>query len=388
MIAARNTKTRSKCWFWFAPMIVICALVMGCAASLTVATGAPVPIEHSEYLAVDNAKLFLMTCGADRRAPVLLWLHGGPGGAERPLFRYFNGDLEDNFVVAYWDQRGAGRSFDLDADPHSLTIARHLADLDVVVDHLRQSLGQGKIVLIGHSWGTALGLLYAQAHPDKVSAFIGVAQVVSTREGQQAQYDFALDEASRRKDTDALARLRAIGPPPHKTATQVLAMETLAERYGGVFHKEPHRMWTLVHGMLRGLVTPWEIPSFIRANNVSLEAMNEELLGLDLARSVSSINVPVFFFLGRHDRHVEATLAATYFGALRAPVKRLIWFENSAHNVPFEEPDLFNATVTSTLQSIGIRLEGQPMKPRGDGRLPADREIGAELVFFAASGRP
>ena len=112
----------------------------------------------------------------------------------------------------------------------------------------------------------------------------------------------------------------------------------------------------MVYSILRGLVTPWEIPRLIRANNLSLEAMNEELLGLDLARSVPSVDVPVFFFLGRHDRHAEATLAASYFGALRAPVKRLIWFENSAHNVPFEEADLFNTAVAGTLQSIGIPI--------------------------------
>src|SRR5262245_47472857 len=164
-------------------------------------------IRRSDYLPVDGAKLYLLARGADRSAPVLLWLHGGPGGAERPLFRYFNGELEKHFVVVYWDQRGAGRSFDPKADPHHLTIAQHVADLDAVVDHLRQSLGRGKVILIGHSWGTALGLLYAQAHPDKVSAFIGVNPVVSTREGQQAQYDFVLAEASRRKDKGTLAHL-------------------------------------------------------------------------------------------------------------------------------------------------------------------------------------
>lgn len=352
----RSPRMRSKWRFWCVLVALSCALLMGHAASLTAGTGAPVPIRHSEYLAADGAKLFLMTRGADRRAPVLLWLHGGPGGAERPLFRYFNGDLEGHFVVAYWDQRSAGRSFDPRADLHRLTIAQHLADLDVVVDHLRESLEQDKIVLIGHSWGSALGLLYAQAHPDKVSAFIGVAQTVSTRGGQQAQYDFVLAEASRRKDDDVLARLRAVRPPPHETATQVLEMEALADRYGGVFHKEPRRMWTLTRGILCGLVTPWEIPSFIRANNVSLDAMNEELLGLDLARSVPGVDVPISFFLGRHDRHVEATLAANYFEAVHAPIKRLIWFENSAHNVPFEEPDAFNASVLRTLESMGIRF--------------------------------
>ena len=153
-----------------------------------------------------------------------------------------------------------------------------------------------------------------------------------------------------------MAHLRKIGPPPYKTVGQVLAMEKLVQRYGGVFHKEPCRSWIMVRAIFSGLVTPREIPRLIHANNVSLEAMNEELLGLDLARSVPSTDVPVLFFLGRHDRHTDAKLAATYFASLRAPGKRLVWFEKSAHNIPFEEPRLFNATVVRELQSIGIGL--------------------------------
>lgn len=333
--------------------IALCAFLLGCSAADTRGSDGSLPVRRSEYLAVDGAKLFLMTRGADSRAPVLLWLHGGPGGAERPLFRYFNRELEDRFVVVYWDQRGAGRSFDPKADPHRLTIARHLADLDAVVNHLRESLGRDKIALIGHSWGAALGLLYVQAHPDAVSAFIGVNPLVSVLAAQQAQYAFVMSEASRRKDDDALARLRKIGPPPHRAVADLLAMEALTDRYGGLFHKDPHRMRILLRGVLSGLVTPWEIPRFIRGNNVSLEAMNEELLGLDLARSVPDVDVPVFFFLGRHDRHEDAGLAAAYFESLHAPIKRLIWFGNSAHNVPFEEPGLFDAKVESVLKSLG-----------------------------------
>src|SRR5215469_5899927 len=314
-------------------LLILSALIVGCVLVQVGAKEAAVSIKRSEYLAVDGAKLYLQIRGAERTALVLLWLHGGPGGAERPLFRYFNGDLEKRFVVVYWDQRSAGRSFDPKADPHRLTIAQHLADLDAVVDHLRQTLSQDKIVLMGHSWGAALGLLYAQAHPEKVSAFIGVNPVISTREGQQAQYDFVLAEASHRKDNGALAQLRKIGPPPYKKVDQVLAMEKLAQRYGGVFHKEPCRSWIMVRAIFSGLVTPWEIPRLIHANYVSLEAMNEELLGLDLARSVPSIDVPVVFFLGRYDRHTDAKLAAVYLARLRAPGKRLVWFEKSAHNV-------------------------------------------------------
>ncbi len=338
--------------------VALAALVTGCAAIAARGSGDAVPIDRSEYLPVDGARLYLLTRGADRRAPVLLWLHGGPGGAERPLFRYFDGGLERRFAVAYWDQRGAGRSFDPKADPRRLTVARHLADLDAVVDHLRRELARDKIVLVGHSWGGALGLLYARAHPEKVAACVAVDPLISLREAEQAQYRFVLAEASRRNDDGVLARLRQIGPPPHYSVAGIESMEDLAQRYGGVFHREPKRLWVVLRGIFAGVVTPWEIPRLIRANDVSLEAMNEELLGLDLARSVPGVDVPVFFFLGRYDRHVDANLAATYLRELRAPVKRCVWFENSAHNVPFEEPAQFMAGIEDVMRSIGTSGQG------------------------------
>jgi pimeloyl-ACP methyl ester carboxylesterase len=336
--------------------VAVLALAAGCVDPSTSATDSEAPFQHSEYLAVEGAKLYVLTRGADRLAPVLLWLHGGPGGPERPLFRYFNGDLEGHFIVAYWDQRGAGRSFDPKADMQQLTVARHLADLDAVIDHLKQLLNQDRVVLIGHSWGATLGLLYARHHPENVAAFIGVAPLISLRKAHQAQYDFVLAEAVSRKDEAVLARLNTIGPPPNITADQQMRMEDLAEQYGAVFHQRPCKMCIVAQGILLGLVTPWELLSIDRGNRATIEAMTPELLDLDLEHAVPSVSVPVFLYLGRHDRHVGSSIAAGYFEGLRAP-KRLIWFENSAHNIPFEEPKLFNETVVTTLQSIGIERQ-------------------------------
>ncbi|MBI1822122.1 MAG: alpha/beta hydrolase [Nitrospirae bacterium] len=304
----------------------------------------------TERFNVDGAELYLLTRGQDRRAPVVLWLHGGPGGPEGPLFQYFNRDLERHFVVIYWDQRGTGRSFSPQSDPARLTIAQHIKDLDAIVDHLRQSLGRGKIVLMGHSWGATLGVLYTREHPEKVEALFAISPLVNGLAGQQKEYDFVSTEAKRRSDYRAQSRLLEIGQPPYGTVEQLLEVEDLSNKFGGVFHIQPNRTLLLLRGFFGGLVKPWELPRFFHANKVSLTVMNKELLDLDLSRSAPRIEVPVYFLLGRYDCHADATLAAEYFETLKGPYKKLIWFENSAHNIPFEEPNQFNDIVVQELR--------------------------------------
>lgn len=308
-------------------------------------------INQTAQVPVNNAHLWLLLRGADRTAPVVLWLHGGPGGAESPLFRLYNRALERSFVVGYLDQRGAGRSFDPDADLALLTVEQHLQDLDRIIDFTRAELDVRQVALIGHSWGSALGLLYTNHHPEKVMAFIGVGQLVNTVEQQRSQQAFVLAQARAHKDEAAIAQIGGIGEPPF-SSEQAAAVERLVDRYGGIFHNKPSFTGAVLSGIVRGYIRPWEIPTFIRANNVSLQAMNAELSTLDLTEAVRSVDVPVLFTLGRHDRQVDSRLAASYFEALKSPDKRLIWFEDSAHNVPFEEPDRFNAEVKQFLQSV------------------------------------
>jgi pimeloyl-ACP methyl ester carboxylesterase len=324
----------------------VACLVSGCAHAEP-----PTKIRREDRISVDGALLYLLVRGDDPAAPVLLWLHGGPGGAERPLFRLFNGDLERRFVVAYLDQRGTGRSYDPEADPKVLTIARHLTDLARVVDHLNATLGRDKVILVGHSWGSALGMLYAKAHPEKVAAVVGVAQVVTPLAADQAQRSFVETEARRRGDADALNALAVLKGPPFATADE-LKLERLVDRFGGLYHRRPNFALSVVRGVAAGYVGPSEIPRMIHANNVSLEAMADEIYGLDLRRDAPGVKVPVVFMLGRHDRHVDSGQAAAYFADLDAPAKRLMWFENSAHNVPFEEPDLFNAALPRLLAEV------------------------------------
>lgn len=316
-------------------------------------------IHREQYVDVGDARLYILVRGDDPHAPLLIWLHGGPGGAERPLFRLFNSELERHFVVVYLDQRGTARSYDPDADPRRLTVARHVADLDAVVDSLRRDFAGGPVILMGHSWGSALAMFYAKAHPQKVAAVVGVGQVSNEAARQRSQYAFVEAEARRRGEAEVLERLHAIGPPPF-SASREIAVQRLVERHGGYFRKEPSLLGLLARAVGRGYVRPWEIKRLFRGNAVSLQAMNDELLRLDLPRDVPKLNVPVVFMLGRYDRQVDSRLAAAYFEQLEAPAKRLMWFEDSAHNVPFEEPARFNAAVRRLLTEVGAMPLASP----------------------------
>lgn len=325
-------RRRRKTLLWL--MGVVGAAVLA-SAGASVCAARALDVHRTERLVVDGAQLFVDIRGHDRRAPVLIWLHGGPGGPERPLFRYFNHDLERHFVVVYWDQRGTARSYDGHADPKALTVDRHVQDLDALVRHVTRTLGPQPVWLVGHSWGGTLALVYAAQHPERLAGVVAVAPDVAPAESQRRRFDFVSAEAARRRDRKTLDTLARIGPPPHQTADATLAVERIADRYGAVFHRRPHQMWILLNGMRRGLAWPWELPRYLHANHASLDAMGPELLTLDLRTTITQVEVPVVFMLGRWrscGAHQAATRPATT--VTTAPISnRAISMETVKSNV-------------------------------------------------------
>lgn len=68
-------------------------------------------VAEMRMVSLGNTKQSIIIRGKDRNNPILLLVHGGPGSAETPLFRYYNAALENNFIVVYWDQRACGKSY-------------------------------------------------------------------------------------------------------------------------------------------------------------------------------------------------------------------------------------------------------------------------------------
>jgi pimeloyl-ACP methyl ester carboxylesterase len=175
----------------------------------------PGSIAEIRYLRLGGLDQWVMIRGQSVANPPLILLHGGPGLSETPFFRRFNAPLESAFTLVYWDQRGSGKSYDRGIPRSSMTVEQFISDLDELVDAVCARLGQKRVTIFGHSWGSALGVLYAAWYPEKVAAYVGSGQIGDWPAAESASYAFVLGEVERLHHQKGTEKLRAIGPPPY-----------------------------------------------------------------------------------------------------------------------------------------------------------------------------
>lgn len=297
--------------------------------------------------------------GLNAKAPILIWLHGGPGQDETGLWRRYNSVLEKHFIVVYWTQRGTGRSYSSDIPESSMTIAQFVSDLHDLIGYLQRRFGGQRVVLAGHSWGTSFGVAYTQAHPENVAAFVGVSQVVNASAGERLSYRFTVDEAKRRGDAEALRELSALGEPPYQMAS-IVKQRNILERFGGGSFHQPTSLISLMwQSFGASELTLLDGVFFQSGVNFSQNALAEENADVDWWSNARNFDMPVFIVTGIFDRNTDAGLQKAYFDRLEAPVKLHRWFRHSAHSPVFEEPDAFNQFIIDEVLPVakawGIR---------------------------------
>ncbi len=144
---------------------------------------APNGIDEGRYVPLGGIEQWITIRGEDRKNPVLLFLHGGPGDATNPWSYAVFRTWFKSFTVVQWDQRGTGRTLGKSGPSiaSTITIERMRDDGIELAEMLRSTLQKDKILLVGHSWGSTLGAFMAKARPDLFSAFVGTGQVADPR---------------------------------------------------------------------------------------------------------------------------------------------------------------------------------------------------------------
>ncbi len=310
-------------------------------------------IKSLEAVTLGGDKQWISIRSRDRDNPVLLFLHGGPGSAEIALVRKFNPRLENRFTVVVWDQRGAGKSYSSGKNTAKMNIGQFLSDLIELTDLLKKRFDQKRIYLMGHSWGSALGVLAVLAHPENYLAYIGIGQIVNMNVNESLCYRFTVDEAMRRGNKRAQRRLLQIGEPVRGLYREPLK-GLFTQRYyldfggssfgdGGFLQYSKIVLSAPEYSIIDKLCY---IPGMRR----SLDLLwREALMEIDFTTQAAAFRIPVYFCVGRHDYNTPFSLVESYCASISAPSKKIFWFEGSAHSPNFEEPEAFQDAIISIL---------------------------------------
>ena len=303
----------------------------------------PQGIEETRAVRIGGIDQWISVRGHDRRNPILLFVHGGPASTEMPVSWLYQSGWEDWFTVVQWDQRGAGKTY-VANDPAQVepTIAqeRMVADGEELVAWLRANYGKRKVFVLGHSWGSIIGLEVARRHPDWLHAYIGMGQMIHGRDNERLGYEWALERARSAHDDQAVKELKAIAPYPRADGSvsveQIIAQRTWVIHYGGLTWGRPDFDYAQDAAKFSPEYSRKEL-SPEDGIGESLPRLLPAMMAYDV-RGLTRMDCPVFIFAGAHDYETPSALAERWLAALHAPRKGLVRFENSAHMMELEEP--------------------------------------------------
>jgi pimeloyl-ACP methyl ester carboxylesterase len=317
----------------------------------------PNGIDEAMYVKIGGIDQWIQIRGQDRDNPVLLCLHGGPGATWLPLTTVF-APWEKDFTVVQWDQRGAGKSLEASGASIASTMSiQRMADDGIeVAGFLRAHLKKEKILLLGHSWGSILGVHMVLQRPDLFYAYVGTGQAAQMTRSQQISYAHLLEKARAAGDNRSVQALMEIGPPPFDGIQKVAvyfheleAYEIEPDRYaqsglmGRAIFNAPHFSLRDILSRTRGFeqIPPW--------------SLYQAMLSTDLSSLGSTFKVPVFFFQGAQDEVTEASLVQEYFDKLQAPHKEIVLFEGEGHFAVLTQPGEFLRELDTRVRPLAVQ---------------------------------
>ncbi|HHW00219.1 MAG TPA: alpha/beta hydrolase [Clostridiaceae bacterium] len=291
-------------------------------------------IAELRELELNGRKQWISLRGWDKNAPVLLFLAGGPGGTQMAAVRHELAELEKHFVVVNWDQPGSGKSYYADKTKN-ITAETYIQDGYALTEYLKENFSQEKIYLLGESWGSALGIFLVDKYPESYHAFIGTGQMVAFAETERMDYEKALEIAQSKKDTAVEKRLIANGKPPYYGKDMVWK-SALYLNYLNTYMAENPQIHNPGYNTLRDILASeyglLDKINFFRGIVNTYNHVYQQLYSIDMRTDYPRLDVPVYFFLGRHDVNAPTVLAEEYMQILDAPDKRIVWFEHSGHS--------------------------------------------------------
>jgi len=299
--------------------------------------------------------------GRGRSRPPILFLHGGPCEAESPFLSVF-APWEERYVVAQWDQRGTGRTFEKSGTPPNMTMDQLTQDAINVAQYVLSRLKARKLILVGFSWGAALGLNVIRARPELFHAFVGTGQPINGRDVFERRRSTAVARAQAAGDVQAALQLQQFTVADFSDMTKLHTFF----RWAGAPFSNPGPDWDYI-GKMFALLGPPDKPNsaaaadFFASNPppdnpalqpVCLQKLLPYSLEFDARAGGTDLPVPYFVIQGRNDPVFPPDAAREFVSQVHAPAKNFTLIDGG-HFACMSNPTGFLDALDSDMRKVG-----------------------------------
>lgn len=312
-------------------------------------------VDQTAFVPIGGIDQWISIKGEDRRNPVLLVVHGGPGESQWPQADKYV-PWEKAFTVVLWDQRGAGHTYGrYGAKTPDFSLDRIAQDGIEVTEYLLRTLGKKKIVVLGHSWGSTIATEMVQLRPELFAAYVGTGQAESWSATMNTQFDIALAKARQDGDAAAVKELETKGRPDLKDPQQAFSVNIWPAM------APSDKAWI---GSLRaGLPAlqakyPKDMQDYQDGFQFSVEHALPDQMKLDLAKTASKVGTAFFIIQGQNDVMTPTRAAVDYFNKVAAPQKELVLIPDAGHFAFMTAPVAFLAALTEKVRPVAVANGG------------------------------
>ena len=302
---------------------------------------------------LNGRKEWVTIRGCNSEAPILLFLAGGPGGTQMAATRYELAELEKYFVIVSWDQPGSGKSYNC-MNRKDITVETYIEDGIALTEYLQKKIDKEQIYLMGESWGSALGIFLINEKPEYYAGFIGTGQMVDFEETEKIDYQVAMDIAQECGDEKTVNSLIKQGEAPYYEGNIALQSATYLNYLSNYMARNPEITnggYNTFRDMFASEYGIGDSVNYMLGVMNTFNVVYPTLYEIDLREDYSKLEVPVYFFIGRHDINAPTNLAEDYYQILEAHKKELVWFEHSGHGPWLNETEKF---VSETMRVFGL----------------------------------
>jgi pimeloyl-ACP methyl ester carboxylesterase len=261
---------------------------------------------------------------------------------------------EKAFTVVQWDQRGAGHTYGrYGAQTPDVTLDRIVRDGIELTEYLCRTLDKRKIIVLGHSWGSIVGVRMVQLKPSRFAAYVGTGQVASWKASVQMQFDVLSTKARLDGDLPTIKHLEAIGRPDPANAQQYFAFASAL----GAAMPPADQAWlkSLRTSTPASLgVDPKDFQNLIDGMNFSAERLLQDQMATDLPVTASELGTAIFVIQGRDDVTTPTKAAIEYFERVKAPKKELILLAGAGHFAFMTDPSVFLAELINKVRPVAV----------------------------------